>query len=102
MNWPGKDQASRFLFNDYSSRRIMQCERCQEKGRWIEYDEKTSKTRIVHELCQECRFGWLKLMNLEFKLFGRKKDKMKAHENRRIKKYTQVHKDDEEDEEEDE
>lgn len=65
------DPALRFLYNWTNiSKPPQQCKRCREHGRKIEYDEATDVTRIVHELCQTCRYACLQVMNLEYKLFN--------------------------------
>lgn len=69
---PNKDPAERFL---YTGKIPSQCADCYATGRYIEYDTETNRTKIVHEICEDCRENNLKVMNIEYACFKAQKNK---------------------------
>lgn len=72
--WPDKDPAKRFLFDEYLCLAPRQCDYCRLNGRHIEYDENTDVTRVVFDVCQKCRYKNVDRKNNEYVLFVMNKD----------------------------
>jgi hypothetical protein len=61
-------------YDNYEARIPKQCRKCSTKHRYIEYDPDSDITKLVFGMCQDCRYGNIKMMNMEYHQFRKKKE----------------------------